>query len=50
MRSLSFMMMGAAAGVAVCAAAMAAANCPKVKRACKTAQRKISMYARKIGI
>lgn len=50
MKCISSMMIGVAAGIAVGASAMAAANCPKVKRACRTAQRKMMFYAKKMGM
>ena len=50
MKNIGFLAASAIMGMAVGATAMAAVNCPKVKRMCRTAQRKMSYYIKKMGL
>ena len=50
MKNLGLVISGAVTGMAVGAALMAAANCPKVKRMCRLAQRKMVYCMKKMGL
>ncbi len=50
LKNKGLIILGTAMGVAAGAAAMAAVNCPKVKRACKMAQRKMTSCLKRCGI
>ena len=50
MKNIGYIAVSAMLGMAIGATAIATVNCPKIKRMCRMAQRKMSNCVKKIGL